>query len=150
MPAAHPPHPLPLSACCAAPYTAADSSQAAAGLTDVCFKPFGTVCATQSLLQFWHMDKAFYLSEQAKGPYSTKLSPDFCFGHWFTQCRSAFQAPMDPHVIVGGFPMGEGFRWVHAGKAGGGGGGGVGGRGGLEASPACGLLPAGGQAESGV
>eukprot|EP00775_Hariotina_reticulata_P001814 gene1814-2147_t len=76
----------------------------------VCFKPFGTVCATQSILQFWHMDRSFYLSEQAKSRYATKLSPDYCFGHWYTQCRSAFEAPMDPHVILGGFSTGPDFR----------------------------------------
>jgi hypothetical protein len=34
------------------------------------------------------MDRSFYLSEQAKSRYATKLSPDYCFGHWYTQCRS--------------------------------------------------------------
>jgi hypothetical protein len=94
----------------AAAYTSPDGQPATAALTDVCFKPFGTACATQSILQYWHMDGAFYASEQAKGKYSTKLSPDYCFGHWATQCRSAFEAPMDPHVILGGFSTGPDFR----------------------------------------
>jgi hypothetical protein len=34
------------------------------------------------------------------------------FGHWATQCRSAFEAPMDPHVILRGFSTGPDFRWV--------------------------------------
>eukprot|EP00883_Tetradesmus_obliquus_P007421 jgi/Sobl393_1/18043/SZX70998.1 len=93
-----------------AAYTSPAGTASAAALTDVCFKPFGTACATQSILQYWHMDRGFYASEQAKGKYSTKLSPDYCFGHWATQCRSAFEAPMDPHVILGGFSTGPDFR----------------------------------------
>lgn len=99
--------PFPASA---AAYTSPAGTASAAALTDVCFKPFGTACATQSILQYWHMDRGFYASEQAKGKYSTKLSPDYCFGHWATQCRSAFEAPMDPHVILGGFSTGPDFR----------------------------------------
>ncbi|KAK9823955.1 hypothetical protein WJX72_006638 [[Myrmecia] bisecta] len=77
-------------------------------LTSVCYKPMGDACATQSILQYWQMEEAFY----TKGfpPYATKLSPDFCFSHWSTQCRSAFQAPMDPHLVLGGFPAGPEFR----------------------------------------
>jgi hypothetical protein len=29
-------------------------------LPDVCFKPFGTTCATQSILQFWQMNMTYY------------------------------------------------------------------------------------------
>lgn len=141
-----------------APYTTADGAEANATLTDVCFKPFGGACATQSVLQYWRMDRGYYEAEMAKGPYSAgRLTPDYCFGHWwaperrravgssclapcmlctrgrcwwtgeaaaaagahwhmppppprFTQCRSAFEAPMDPHVVLGGFPTGEAFR----------------------------------------
>jgi hypothetical protein len=53
-------------------------------LEDICYKPFGGACATQSLLQFWKMDRAFYTREQARG---ARLTPDYCFGHWYTQCR---------------------------------------------------------------
>jgi hypothetical protein len=35
-----------------------------------------------------------------------------CCGHWATQCKSAFEAPMDPHVILGGFSTGPDFRYV--------------------------------------
>jgi len=66
-----------------AAYAAPDGTPANASLTTVCFKPFGAACATQSILQYWHMDRQLYESEQAKGPYSAnKLSPDYCFGHW--------------------------------------------------------------------
>ncbi|EIE26672.1 multidrug efflux transporter AcrB transmembrane domain-containing protein [Coccomyxa subellipsoidea C-169] len=83
-------------------------SNATATLQDVCYKPFGAACATQSILQFWKMDEDIY--EKGEPPYGMKLSPDFCFSHWSTQCRSTFEAPMDPHVILGGFPNGPDFR----------------------------------------
>lgn len=37
-----------------------------ASLRDVCFKPFGTECATQSVLQYWKMDPEFFEAEQKK------------------------------------------------------------------------------------
>ena len=33
-------------------------------LTDVCYKPFGDVCATQSVLQYWQMDRTVFKKEQ--------------------------------------------------------------------------------------
>lgn len=62
------------------------------------------VCNTR---QYWKMDEGIY----TKGlpPYGTKLSPDFCFGHWQTQCRATYEAPVDPHVVLGGFPNGPRF-----------------------------------------
>eukprot|EP00878_Enallax_costatus_P015127 GHUV01015839.1.p1 GENE.GHUV01015839.1~~GHUV01015839.1.p1 ORF type:complete len:1041 (+),score=174.75 GHUV01015839.1:474-3596(+) len=93
-----------------ATYIGKDGQPKTASLTDVCFKPFGTSCATQSILQYWHMNRTFYQEEQSKPSYRVKLSPDYCFGHWATQCRSAFEAPMDPHVILGGFSTGPDFR----------------------------------------
>lgn len=59
-------------------------------------------------LQFWKMDADIY--EHGEPPYGMKLSADFCFSHWQTQCRSTFEAPMDPHIILGGFPNGPDFR----------------------------------------
>ncbi len=56
-------------------------------LTDICYKPFGGACATQSLLQYWKMDLEFYRAEQTKAGFATKLTPDYCFSHWYTQCR---------------------------------------------------------------
>ncbi|KAF8057679.1 NPC1 [Scenedesmus sp. PABB004] len=132
----------------AAAYAGADGAPASARLTDVCFKPFvGGACATQSVLQYWHMDRAFYEAEQARAacavccaaaracaggdtqrgtaahasagrradppgqePLGDQGEPEYCFGHWATQCRSAFEAPMDPHVVLGGFPTGPEFR----------------------------------------
>ncbi len=54
------------------------------------------------------MDKDVY--EHGQPPYGPPLSPDFCLGHWQTQCRATFEAPMDPDIILGGFPSGPEFR----------------------------------------
>ena len=61
-------------------------------LEDVCYKPFaGGACATQSLLQFWRMDRSIY----KKGdPVShTRLSAEYCLSHWSTACRGAYGGP---------------------------------------------------------
>ena len=42
--------------------------------------------------QYWKMDRSIY--ERGEPPFFTKLTPEFCFGHWSTQCRSAFQVPV--------------------------------------------------------
>lgn len=86
-----------------APYTDPVTGQGKnATLSDICFKPLGTDCATESVLQYWQMDPQVY--------NQGRLSPDFCFGHWSTQCRSAFEAPIDPNTVLGGFPTNAGFR----------------------------------------
>ena len=54
------------------------------------------------------MDKDIY--EHGQPPYGPPLSPEFCLGHWQTQCRATFEAPMDPSLILGGFPSGPDFR----------------------------------------
>ncbi len=41
--------------------------------------------------QYWKMDRQIYA--RGEPPFYTKLTPEFCFGHWSTQCRSAFQVP---------------------------------------------------------
>lgn len=51
-PTSHPKH--------SAPYTDDSGQAATAALPDVCFKPFGTTCATQSILQFWQMNMTYY------------------------------------------------------------------------------------------
>ena len=68
-------------------------------------------CATCSVCwraQYWKMDLGIY--EHGAPPYGTRLTPDFCFGHWQTQCRATYEAPVDPHVVLGGFPAGAAFR----------------------------------------
>eukprot|EP00892_Ulva_mutabilis_P006437 jgi/Ulvmu1/4165/UM019_0144.1 len=65
-------------------------------LKDVCYKPFGDACATQSIAQYWAMSRTSFES----GTPSLK----FCLGHWSTACRSAFKAPLDPKLVLGGYP----------------------------------------------
>ncbi|GLI64747.1 hypothetical protein VaNZ11_008114, partial [Volvox africanus] len=85
-------------------------------LTDICYKPFGDACATQSVLQYWRLNRTLYESEQTKPSGSFgRMTPEYCFNHWYTECRSAFNAPMDPHVVLGGFPVGQEFRSYSAG-----------------------------------
>lgn len=43
-------------------------------------------------VQYWKMDRSIY--ERGEPPFFTQLTPEFCFGHWSTQCRSAFQVPV--------------------------------------------------------
>ena len=79
--------------------------EADASLAGVCYKPFGETCATQSLLQYWQMNRTIY--EQGFPPHHTKLSPEFCFGHWSTQVgyatlhRTLHERP-DSRLAVGG------------------------------------------------
>lgn len=54
-------------------------------LQSVCYKPFGDECATQSVLQYWQMNRTLYTS--GVPPYHLKLTPEFCFNHWSTQVR---------------------------------------------------------------
>lgn len=85
------------------PYTNSKTGEAGnATLSSICFKPLGGACAIESVLQYWQMDADIY----SMG----RLSPDFCFGHWSTQCRSAFESPIDPHTVLGGFPTDSSFR----------------------------------------
>ncbi len=90
---------------------------------DVCFKPFGDACATQSILQYWHMDPHAYETRASH-------TPEYCFTHT-TECRSAFQAPIDPALVLGGFPRDVVERRNYRCGGWGGGGGGGGGDGGV-------------------
>jgi hypothetical protein len=51
---------LLLSNSAAAPFTDTAGQETHISLPDVCFKPFGTTCATQSILQFWQMNMTYY------------------------------------------------------------------------------------------
>ena len=85
------------------PYTdSATGKTANATLESICFKPLGSACATESVLQYWQMDRKLY----------PRPSPDFCFGHWSSACRSAFESPIDPHTVLGGFPTDNTFRSI--------------------------------------
>lgn len=80
-------------------------------LEDICFKPFGPdgACATQSVLQYWQMDRATFDLAASNHPGKSDWM-EFCFQHWITEesCFSAFKAPMDPKLVFGGFPRDAG------------------------------------------
>ncbi|KAK6946537.1 Protein patched/dispatched [Dillenia turbinata] len=68
-------------------------------LTDICLKPLGEDCATQSILQYFKMDFENY------GSFGGVDHAEYCFQHFTTAdtCMSAFQAPLDPSTALGGF-----------------------------------------------
>lgn len=68
-------------------------------LDDLCLKPLGDACATQSVLQYWQGSLDAY-----EGMLGPQLSPQFCIEHWNIACRAATGAPVDPKVVLGGFP----------------------------------------------
>jgi Niemann-Pick C1 protein len=80
-------------------YSASGDGESGATLDSVCLKPLGDACATQSVLQYWQGDLDSY--EGSTGP---ALSPSFCFDHWTVSCFAATGAPVDPRVVLGGFP----------------------------------------------
>ena len=48
-------------------------------------------------VQFWKMDEGIY--ERGEPPYGPPLSPEFCLGHWQTQCRCAM-CPSASHCLA--------------------------------------------------
>ncbi|CAN1781816.1 NPC intracellular cholesterol transporter 1 [Linum perenne] len=68
-------------------------------LTDICLKPLGKDCATQSVLQYFQMDPANY--DNSTGVDHIQ----YCLQHYTSaaDCRSAFKAPLDPNTALGGF-----------------------------------------------
>lgn len=60
-------------------------------LTDVCYKPFGKECATQSLLQYWQMSHDVYKKGDPR--QHGRLSPEYCLSHWSTACLAAYGGP---------------------------------------------------------
>uniref|UniRef100_A0A0E0KTZ0 SSD domain-containing protein n=1 Tax=Oryza punctata TaxID=4537 RepID=A0A0E0KTZ0_ORYPU len=77
----------------------ANYSGSTVSLADICLKPLGTECATQSVLQYFQLDPKTYDDlgiDHAK----------FCFQHYTSEetCLSTFQSPIDPSTILGGFP----------------------------------------------
>lgn len=77
----------------------ADYSGSVVSLTDICLKPLGDDCATQSLLQYFKMDPENY------DDYGGVEHAEYCFQHYTTAdtCMSAFKAPLDPSTALGGF-----------------------------------------------
>ncbi|KAK3425056.1 hypothetical protein EUGRSUZ_F01780 [Eucalyptus grandis] len=68
-------------------------------LTDICMKPLGQDCATQSVLQYFKMDPTNYDNNGGVDHVS------YCFQHFTSAdaCMSAFKAPLDPSTALGGF-----------------------------------------------
>ncbi|KAL5706153.1 NPC intracellular cholesterol transporter 1 [Ranunculus cassubicifolius] len=77
----------------------ANYSGSVVSLTDICLKPLGENCATQSVLQYYQMDPTKY------DEYGGVDHTEYCFQHYTTAaaCRSAFQGPLDPSTALGGF-----------------------------------------------
>ncbi|PSS21814.1 Niemann-Pick C1 protein [Actinidia chinensis var. chinensis] len=68
-------------------------------LTDICLKPLGEDCATQSVLQYFKMDPDNF------DDYGGVEHAEYCFQHYTSAetCMSAFKAPLDPSTVLGGF-----------------------------------------------
>lgn len=68
-------------------------------LTDICMKPLGKDCATQSVLQYFKMDPENY------DGFGGVEHVEYCFQHYTSadSCASAFKAPLDPSTALGGF-----------------------------------------------
>ncbi|XP_020240541.1 NPC intracellular cholesterol transporter 1 isoform X2 [Cajanus cajan] len=68
-------------------------------LSDICLKPLGEDCATQSILQYFQMDPDNYDN------YGGVEHAEYCFQHYTSTetCFSAFKAPLEPTTALGGF-----------------------------------------------
>ncbi|KAK7386081.1 hypothetical protein VNO78_32169 [Psophocarpus tetragonolobus] len=68
-------------------------------LSDICLKPLGEDCATQSILQYFQMDPDNYDN------YGGVEHAEYCFQHYTSTetCFSAFKAPLEPITALGGF-----------------------------------------------
>ncbi|KAL5780863.1 hypothetical protein ACOSQ2_011600 [Xanthoceras sorbifolium] len=68
-------------------------------LTDICMKPLGQDCATQSVLQYYKMNPENF------DDYGGVDHVKYCFQHYTStdSCLSAFKAPLDPSTALGGF-----------------------------------------------
>ncbi|KAF3628716.1 putative serine/threonine-protein kinase Cx32, chloroplastic-like [Capsicum annuum] len=77
----------------------ANYSGSMVSLPDICMKPLGTECATQSILQYFKMDSSNF------GAYGGIEHVEYCFQHYTSteSCLSAFKAPLDPSTALGGF-----------------------------------------------
>ncbi|XVE94413.1 hypothetical protein REPUB_Repub02eG0006300 [Reevesia pubescens] len=67
-------------------------------LTDICMKPMGQDCATQSVIQYFKMDPSFDADDRLE-------HMNYCLQHFTSaeSCMSAFKAPLDPSTVLGGF-----------------------------------------------
>ncbi|VFQ72905.1 unnamed protein product [Cuscuta campestris] len=77
----------------------ANNSGSVVSLTDICMKPLGKDCATQSVLQYFKMNATNF------DEYGGIDHLQYCFQHYTSaeNCMSAFKAPLDPSTALGGF-----------------------------------------------
>ncbi|KAF5199495.1 Npc intracellular cholesterol transporter [Thalictrum thalictroides] len=77
----------------------ANYSGSMVSLTDICLKPLGKDCATQSVLQYFKMDPKNY--DDLGGVEHAQ----YCFQQYTsaTTCMTAFKGPLDPNTALGGF-----------------------------------------------
>ncbi|KAH0929934.1 hypothetical protein HID58_015661 [Brassica napus] len=90
----------------------ANHSGSMVSLTDICLKPLGEDCATQSVLQVALLPFLSIVLEQyfkmKPGNYDDFGGVDhvkYCFEHFTSteSCLSAFKGPLDPTTALGGF-----------------------------------------------
>ncbi|KAI3797062.1 hypothetical protein L1987_39752 [Smallanthus sonchifolius] len=77
----------------------ANYSGSLVSLTDICMKPLGEACATQSILQYYKMDP-----KTLEG-FGGVDHAEYCFQHYTSDenCLSAFKGPLEPSTALGGF-----------------------------------------------
>ncbi|CAM9001419.1 unnamed protein product [Rhodiola kirilowii] len=77
----------------------ANYSGSMVSLTDICMKPLGEDCATQSVLQYYKMNPENF------DAFGGLAHTQYCFQHFTSAdaCMSAFKAPLDPSTALGGF-----------------------------------------------
>ncbi|KAI3517965.1 hypothetical protein L1887_06233 [Cichorium endivia] len=81
----------------------ANYSGSLVSLTDICMKPLGEACATQSILQYFKMDPKNF------DDYGGVEHAEYCFQHYTSDenCMSAFKGPLEPSTALGGFSGGN-------------------------------------------
>eukprot|EP00899_Mesostigma_viride_P026866 jgi/Mesvir1/7364/Mv19167-RA.1 len=69
-------------------------------LSDICYKPLGDACATQSVLQYFQMDP------DRLDDYGGADHVAFCAAHPSSsqECLAAYGAPLEPRTVLGGLP----------------------------------------------
>eukprot|EP00252_Welwitschia_mirabilis_P020709 TRINITY_DN5121_c0_g1_i1.p1 TRINITY_DN5121_c0_g1~~TRINITY_DN5121_c0_g1_i1.p1 ORF type:complete len:1312 (-),score=235.79 TRINITY_DN5121_c0_g1_i1:193-4128(-) len=67
-------------------------------LQDICLKPVGEDCASQTILQYYQMNQENF--DDLGASHAT-----FCFQHYTSSepCLSAYKAPVNPNTILGGY-----------------------------------------------
>ncbi|GMH04666.1 hypothetical protein Nepgr_006506 [Nepenthes gracilis] len=77
----------------------ANYSGTSVSLTDICMKPLGQDCATQSVLQYFKMNSDDF------DDYGGVDHVNYCFQHYSSadECLSSFKAPLDPSTALGGY-----------------------------------------------